>query len=56
MKVDHLVGAFYTFGKCAARQSLFVDVSFKDHYDTLTRVAMMVTVRINLNPELIMDF
>ena len=36
-------------------QSLVIDVSFKYRYDTLTGVAMMVTVRFNLNPEVIMD-
>ena len=34
---------------------LVVDVSFKDRYDTLTEVTMMVTVRLDLNPEVIMD-
>ena len=37
-------------------QTSLVDESFKDHYDTLTEVTMMVTVRLNLNPEVIMDF
>ena len=37
-------------------QTLVVDVMFKYRYDTLVRVAMMVTVRPGLNPELIMDF
>ena len=36
-------------------QVLVVDVSFKDRYDTLTEVTMMVTVRLDLNPEVIMD-
>ena len=37
-------------------QTLFVDVSFKYCYDTLTMVAMMVIVRLYLNPEVIIDF
>ena len=36
-------------------QVLVVDVSFKDRYDTLTEATMMVTVRLDLNPEVIMD-
>ena len=36
-------------------QTLVVDVSFKYRYDTLIEVAMMVTVRLDLNPEVIMD-
>ena len=36
-------------------QTLVVDVSFKYCYKTLTKVVMMVTVRLNLNPEVIMD-
>ena len=32
-----------------------IDVSFKDRYDTLTEADMMVTVRLSLNPEVIMD-
>ena len=34
---------------------LGVDVSFEDRYDTLTEATMMVTVRLDLNPEVIMD-
>ena len=34
---------------------LAVDVSFKDRYDTLTEATMKVTVRLDLNPEVIMD-
>ena len=55
VKVDHYVGAFYTCGKCTTWTGLGVDVSFKDRYDTLTEAAMMVTVRLDLNPEVIMD-
>ena len=47
VKVDHFVRELCT---------LIVDVSFKYRYDTLTRVAMMVTVRLDLNHEAIMDF
>ena len=36
-------------------QVLVVDVSLKDRYDTLTEATMMVTVRLDLNPEVIMD-
>ena len=36
-------------------QVLVVDVSFKNRYDTLTEATMMVTVRLDLNPEVIMD-
>ena len=36
-------------------QVLVVDVSFKDRYDTLTEVTRMVIVRLDLNPEVIMD-
>ena len=36
-------------------QVLVVDVSFKDRYDTLTEATMMVTVRLDLNLEVIMD-
>ena len=36
-------------------QTLVVDVSFKYRYDTLTGVAMMVIVRLDLNPEVIID-
>ena len=38
-----------------ARQTLVVDVSFKYRYDKLTRVAMMVIVRLSPNPEVVMD-
>ena len=37
-------------------QTLPVDVSFKHRYDALAEVTMMVTVRLDLNPEVIMDF
>ena len=33
-----------------------MDVSCKDRYDAPTRVNMMVTVRLDLNPEVFMDF
>ena len=36
-------------------QTLVVDVLFEYRYDTLTGVAMMVTVRLSLNPEVVMD-
>ena len=55
MKADHYVGAFYTCGKCTTWTGLGVDVSFKDRYDTLTETTIMVTVRLDLNPEVIMD-
>ena len=56
MKADHDVGAFYTCGKCTTWTSLGVDVSFKNRYDTLTEATMMVTVRLDRNPEVIMEF
>ena len=37
-------------------QTLVVDVSFKYCYETLIRVAMMVTMKLDLNLEVIMDF
>ena len=56
VKADHYVGAFYTCGKCTTwTEVLVIDVSFKDRYDTLTEADMMVTVRLDLNPEVIMD-
>ena len=55
VKSDHYVRAFYTCGKCTTRTGLGVDVSFKDRYDTLTEATMMVTVRLDLNPEVIIN-
>ena len=55
MKADHYVRVFYICGKCMTWTGLGVDVSFKDRYDTLTEATMMVTVRLDLNLEVIMD-
>ena len=55
MKADHYVGAFYTCGKCTTWTGLGVNLSFKERYDTLTEATMMVTMRLDLNPEVIMD-
>ena len=55
MKVDHYGEHSALVVSARPGHALVVDESFKYRYDTLTEVAMMVTVRFDLNPEVIMD-
>ena len=56
MKVDPLREHSALVVSVRPGQTFVVDVSSKYHYDTLTRVAMMITMRLNINPELMMHF
>ena len=43
----------FTHLKCVRHGHALVDVLFKNRYDTLTEVSTIVTVRLNLNPEVV---